>query len=72
MDFEIRPMLACDTAGVENIEKECFSSPWKYDDLLYHAGNRDSHFLVAVKGEEIAGYIFQKTGTRESASEFCG
>ncbi|MBR6360163.1 MAG: ribosomal protein S18-alanine N-acetyltransferase [Clostridia bacterium] len=65
MDFEIRPMLACDTAGVENIEKECFSSPWKYDDLLYHAGNRDSHFLVAVKGEEIAGYI----GVIETAGE---
>ena len=65
MKAEIRPMLASDTAGVEIIEKECFSSPWKYEDLLYHSKKPDSHFLVAVIDDSTAGYI----GVIETAGE---
>ena len=57
MNYIIRPMLASDVACVEKIEKDCFTSPWKYEDLLYHAENRDSHFLVAENGKKVAGYI---------------
>ena len=65
MNYIIRPMLASDVACVEKIEKDCFSSPWKYEDLLYHAENRDSHFLVAENGKKVAGYI----GVIETAGE---
>ena len=63
--FEIRPMTARDTAEIADIETKCFSSPWKYEDLLYHSNNGNSHFLTAVSGNKTAGYI----GVTETAGE---
>lgn len=63
--FEIRPMTARDTAEIADIETKCFSSPWKYEDLLYHSNNGYSHFLTAVCGNKTAGYI----GVTETAGE---
>ncbi|MBR5112608.1 MAG: ribosomal protein S18-alanine N-acetyltransferase [Clostridia bacterium] len=65
METVIRPMLPSDAESVENIEKECFTSPWKYEDILYHASNCNSHFLVAVIDDKTAGYI----GVIETAGE---
>ena len=65
MEYTIHPMTADEAPEGEKIEKECFSSPWALDDILYHAGNRDSFFLTAKGNSGAVGYI----GVIETAGE---
>lgn len=46
------------------LEKECFSSPWSEKSLSEELENSDSHFICAVDGEKVSGYI--------GVQEICG
>lgn len=43
--------------GVEKIEKACFSHPWSRDDLKKQLSLDTSHFIVALDGDTVAGYM---------------
>jgi ribosomal-protein-alanine N-acetyltransferase len=43
--------------GIAEIEKQCFSSPWSVDSIKAELKNDTAHFLVAVCGEKVLGYI---------------
>lgn len=43
--------------GVVEIEKECFSAPWSEASVRAELDNENAHFLVAVSGENVVGYI---------------
>lgn len=42
---------------VYEIEKTCFSSPWSIQDLEAQVDNENSHFLVALVDDKVAGYM---------------
>ena len=44
-------------AGVAELEKQCFSAPWSEDGVRAELGNGTAHFLVAVSGGKVIGYI---------------
>ena len=50
---------------IATLEKECFSQPWSENSLMQELENAGSHFLVAISGNEVAGYI----GVQEICSE---
>ncbi len=43
--------------GIVNIENECFSAPWSEDSVRAELNNENAHFLAAVSGEKVIGYI---------------
>ena len=43
--------------ALAEVEESCFSDAWSEKSLAEEIGNENSHFFVAVKGEEILGYI---------------
>ena len=64
MIYTIVPMAPCHIDGVVKIENECFSSPWTKEGIEEELHNENSHFLVSLIGEEVAGYI--------GVQEICG
>ena len=52
----VRDAKATDIAVIAEIESECFSMPWKYDDFL-KALNEKQLFKVVEAGEEVVGYF---------------
>ena len=50
---------------IARLEIECFSSPWSEKSLSEELGNSDSHFICALDGDELIGYI----GVQEICSE---
>lgn len=61
---EIVPMNENHVSQIAEIEKLCFSAPWTEDGIKEELGNENSHFLSAVCGEKILGYI--------GVQEICG
>ena len=57
MDFEIVPMGENHIDEVAVIETECFENPWKKEDIALQLTNENAHFLCAVSGGEVCGYI---------------
>ncbi len=53
----IRKMQGSDLQEVCEIEKENFSLPWSEKSFLESMERTDTVFLVALAGEEVAGYI---------------
>lgn len=53
----IRKMQPEDLEQVCEIEKENFSLPWSGKSFSESMGRKDTVFLVALAGEEVAGYI---------------
>ena len=51
--------------GVEKIEKACFSHPWSRDDLKKQLTLDTSHFIVALDGDTVAGYMGLQIFLRE-------
>lgn len=43
--------------GVSALEKICFHNPWSKADLKAQIDNKNSHFLVALDGDTVAGYM---------------
>jgi ribosomal-protein-alanine N-acetyltransferase len=42
---------------IARIEEECFSLPWSETSLRQELENENAHFLTALIGEDVAGYI---------------
>lgn len=49
---------------IAKLEKECFSSPWSEKSLSEELDNSSSHFICALDGDELMGYI--------GVQEICG
>lgn len=49
---------------IARIERECFSLPWSEKSLEDELNNSNAHFLTAILGDEITGYI--------GVNEICG
>lgn len=43
--------------GVCEIEKTCFAVPWSKENLEEQIQNENSHFIVAVDGKNVLGYM---------------
>lgn len=54
---EIMPMKAEHVAAIAELEKLCFSAPWTEEGIAEELENENAHFLCAVSGEKILGYI---------------
>ena len=61
---EIVPMSEEYVQQIAEIEKLCFSAPWSEEGIREELSNENSHFLAAVCGEKVLGYI--------GAQEICG
>ena len=55
--MDIRLMTNKDTQQIAELEQICFSSPWSLSSIESELTNPLSLWLVAVDGEEIAGYV---------------
>ena len=55
--IEIHLMTENDVDGIEEIEKECFSTPWTRDGILSELTNKTARFFVAEFMGETAGYL---------------
>ena len=56
-EIVIRKMQQSDLAEVCAIEKDNFSMPWSERSFLDSLNRKDTVFLVAAVGKEVAGYI---------------
>lgn len=65
LSAEIVPMCEAHTAGIAELERLCFSTPWSEDGIKEELENENSHFLAAVSDEKVIGYI----GVQEIAGE---
>lgn len=59
--MEIVKMTAAHVAQVAALEAVCFSDPWSEKSVASELGNQLSCWLVAVSGEDVAGYIGSQT-----------
>lgn len=57
MDFVIQDASAEQIAAVEEIEKQCFSSPWTADQLKTQLDGERHVFLTAIKDRQVLGYV---------------
>ena len=48
-------------AQVAELEKLCFRDPWSENSIASELGNRLSHWLVALDGEKVVGYVGSQT-----------
>lgn len=53
----IRPFKPGDMERVLEIEARTYQSPWAQTFFSYIQGKEPEHFLVALDGDEIAGYV---------------
>ena len=51
------PFSEAHVEGIAQIEKECFSAPWSEESIRAELQNENAHFLVALSGEKVLGYI---------------
>ena len=54
-------MNASHVAQVAALEKICFSDPWSENSVASELNNKLALWLVAVQGEQVAGYIGSQT-----------
>ena len=54
-------MNASHVAQVAALEKICFSDPWSENSVASELNNKLALWLVAVEGEQVAGYIGSQT-----------
>ena len=62
----IEKMNAGQVAQIAALEKICFSDPWSENSIASELENRLAHWLVALEGETVAGYIGSQTVMGES------
>jgi ribosomal-protein-alanine N-acetyltransferase len=55
--MEILKMNETHVPGIAEIERLCFSDPWSENSIAGELTSRLSHWLVAVEGEHVLGYI---------------
>ena len=59
--IQITPMTRAHVSRIAHIEKLCFSDPWSENSIASELENDLSSWLVAVEGEEVAGYVGSQT-----------
>lgn len=57
LTVKIIPMEKEHVAAIAELEKSCFSAPWTEKGIAEELENENAHFLSAVSGEKILGYI---------------
>ena len=57
MNYSVEALTAELVPQAAKLEAECFSSPWSEESLMSETENGNSHFLAAVSGGELLGYI---------------
>ena len=50
-----RRMLPEDAAGVEVVERACFSMPWSRESFWEEAASEKAYYLLALAGEKLIG-----------------
>ncbi len=55
--MEIVKMTSAHVAPIAELEKLCFSDPWSENSISGELTSRLSHWLVALEGEQVVGYI---------------
>ncbi len=55
--IEICPMAPQHIEALEQLEKQCFSTPWSYDALVSELSNPLAVFRVAEIDGQVAGYV---------------
>lgn len=56
MDFIIKRAGLADIPAIRQLEKECFSAPWTYEQIEFEICNENSFFVAAFSGDELCGY----------------
>ena len=64
--MKIVKMENAHVAQIAELEKRCFSDPWSEKSIAYELTLRLSHWLVALDGETVAGYIGSQSVLGES------
>ena len=64
--MKIVKMTADHVGQIAELEKRCFSDPWSEKSIAYELTLRLSHWLVALDGETVAGYIGSQSVLGES------
>ena len=64
--IEIMPMEQTHVPQIAQLETLCFSEPWSEASVASELSNPLSCWLVAVEGEQVAGYIGSQTVMGES------
>lgn len=57
MDVRVVPFAAEHVAAVAALEQLCFADPWSDASLRDELTNPCAHFLVAIDGGEVVGYL---------------
>ena len=57
----ILPMTSDHVSQVALLEKLCFSDPWSENSVAGELTNQLAHWLVAVDGDRVAGYVGSQT-----------
>lgn len=57
----ILPMTSDHVSQVAMLEKLCFSDPWSENSVAGELTNQLAHWLVAVDGDRVAGYVGSQT-----------
>lgn len=57
MSVVILPMAAEHLPAVAALERACFSQPWSEEALAEELHNPLAHFIVALDGTQVAGYM---------------
>lgn len=64
--IEIQMMNESHVTQVAELEKLCFSAPWSENSIRYELTNPLSLWLVAMEGDNLAGYVGSQTVMDES------
>ena len=64
--MRIETMKPEHVSQIAQLEKRCFSDPWSEKSIAYELTLRLSHWLVALDGETVAGYIGSQSVMGES------
>ena len=59
--MEIKEMTAAHVPQVAQLEKLCFSDPWSENSVASELENDLSYWLVALEGDQVAGYVGSQT-----------
>lgn len=57
MNYSVEALTAELVPQAAKLEAECFSTPWSEESLMSETEKDNSHFLAAVSGSELLGYI---------------
>ena len=57
----IEKMNSAHVPQIAQLEKLCFSDPWSENSIASELDNRLSHWLVALEGDKVVGYVGSQT-----------